>query len=86
MKKKPVVPVPQSQPPYWWIAGRSFAALKGQFVRASELARLEVRKVAGNKLTFVVVDPAQAGSRRADQVDIRNSPVDDTFHCPPFCA
>ena len=83
MSKKYAPPV--SQPPYWWISGPSFAALKGQFLRASELARLEVRVDGQNKMTFIVVDPASTPTR-ADGVAVGNVTINDTLHCPPFCA
>lgn len=72
------------EPGYWGLSGRSFHALRGQFMKATaEDAWLEVRLVhkAGEAdgLTFLVRDPREQIAAGA------NVPLDDTWHCPPFC-
>lgn len=68
--------------PYWGLDGRSFLLLKAQMAQCSPGGRLEVRLIhvpdGPDQLEFFVHDPHQAAERL-------NAPVDDTWHCPPFC-
>lgn len=80
MKSKKLV---ASKPPFWGLSGRSFLLLRAQMAQAGDRAQLEIRLIhvpdGPDKLEFFVNDPHQAATKL-------NAPVDDTWHCPPFCG